>query len=236
MKLTQATYFNAMGNFGYALAHFLPKTLAFTGTGTGTGFQLVDSNGFEVDVTGSGLAYSAGSFVQGGVAQGTVTGISFRDAQDTLLSSFENCSVAGAQFDLSVFTKFANFVLRGNDTVTGSDNNEGLVGGNGNDVLNGRLGRDVMAGGTGSDTMDGGSGADTFFFSAFDKGSDRIVGFTDAGGAQDDHIQITQAMHDAMVATATAHGVRLQFGAAETVFVAGWDLTQISLDDFTIVG
>ena len=236
MKVTQATYFNALGNFGHALAHFQPKTLAFTGTETGTGFHLVDSNGFEVDVTGSGLTYSAVSFVQGGVAQGTVTGISFRDAQGTLLSSFENCAIAGARFDLSVFTKFASFVLRGNDTVTGSDNNDGLTGGNGNDVLNGGLGRDFMAGGNGSDTMDGGSGADTFFFSAFDKGTDRIVGFTDAGGARDDHIQITQAMHDAMVATATAHGVSLHFGVAETVFVAGWHLTQIGLDDFTIVG
>jgi serralysin len=48
--------------------------------------------------------------------------------------------------------------LAGNDTVTGSINEDTLDGGEGNDSLNGDGGIDTLLGGDGNDTLDGGSG------------------------------------------------------------------------------
>ncbi|MEM0929729.1 MAG: calcium-binding protein, partial [Pseudomonadota bacterium] len=48
----------------------------------------------------------------------------------------------------------------GNDTLTGSDDNEVIVGGQGNDTIFGGDGNDLIAGGRGDDTLSGGGGRD----------------------------------------------------------------------------
>lgn len=72
---------------------------------------------------------------------------------------------------------------RGNDTITGTDNegaavwNDRLSGGEGADLILGLAGRDHLMGGAGEDTLDGGLGVD-----AIDGGSERDVVFGAAGG------------------------------------------------------
>ena len=50
----------------------------------------------------------------------------------------------------------------GNDTLKGGLGNDELWGGTGNDVLQGGAGRDFLWGGSGDDTLTGGSGKDVF--------------------------------------------------------------------------
>jgi Ca2+-binding RTX toxin-like protein len=62
----------------------------------------------------------------------------------------------------------------GNDTITGTSNDDALLGGAGNDTLSGGSGNDTLIGGTGDDSLNGGSGADTYIYNVGD-GNDTIT-------------------------------------------------------------
>ncbi|MEM8794744.1 MAG: LamG-like jellyroll fold domain-containing protein, partial [Pseudomonadota bacterium] len=85
----------------------------------------------------------------------------------------------------------------GNDTLEGDIGNDELFGGSGNDVLNGGEGEDQLFGGSGNDTIDGGSGADTIDAGA---GWDRIIlsgdetGTTIDGGSETDTIVLASGV------------------------------------------
>ena len=57
----------------------------------------------------------------------------------------------------------ARWIMRGNDTVTGSNYNDTLIGRRGEDVLKGLKGSDIIRGGSGDDTLFGGNGNDKLF-------------------------------------------------------------------------
>lgn len=89
-----------------------------------------------------------------------------------------------------------NYLLGGDDTVTGSAVHDSLEGRGGNDTLSGLGGNDGMSGGTGDDhliggagrdRLNGGLGADSFDFRMVTEGGDTIVDF--AHGV--DHLTFT---------------------------------------------
>lgn len=62
----------------------------------------------------------------------------------------------------------ASYALRGNDSLTGSNDDDQLWGGGGNDKIKGLGGDDFLWGGPGKDSLTGGTGGDSFFFSSQD--------------------------------------------------------------------
>ena len=74
------------------------------------------------------------------------------------------------------FDAFFMDLLRGDDTVTGSNDGEGLKGGAGRDTIDGRGGLDLIDGGKGNDRLTGGAGLDYFEFNAR-SGHDVITDF-----------------------------------------------------------
>ncbi len=82
----------------------------------------------------------------------------------------------------STFTTEGMFVLEGiedlyggggNDTLTGTDQDNSIFGAGGNDTLNGKAGDDTLIGLNGNDTLDGGAGDDMLFGWA---GDDTLTG------------------------------------------------------------
>ena len=69
--------------------------------------------------------------------------------------------------------KAFNYLMGGNDAMTGSDVADRMSGLNGNDTMSGGAGNDLMRGGNGNDTLDGGEGNDNLFG---DAGDDHLFG------------------------------------------------------------
>lgn len=121
-------------------------------------------------VMGSGLSLA------GGVATGTITGaklydldLSSGEAVDELVvtnTTALSLSFAGMMAAISSAPfGFAgqSYIFSGNDTLTGSTQDDYMVGYAGNDLLNGGAGNDVLNGGSGNDSMVGGNGNDYYF-------------------------------------------------------------------------
>jgi Ca2+-binding RTX toxin-like protein len=93
--------------------------------------------------------------------------ISGRITSTTLKYGAYALTISGLNVDLNALDAlvtpddFLNFVLAGNDTVTGTAAGEFLAGYGGADVLNGLAGNDTLDGGAGNDTLNGGIGADS---------------------------------------------------------------------------
>jgi Ca2+-binding RTX toxin-like protein len=94
--------------------------------------------------------------------------------------------------------KAFNYIMSGDDTITGSragdvldgrGGNDTLIGNTGNDHLSGGLGNDSLTGGLGQDRLKGGDGADNFNFSSILHGGDIITDFQ----AGMDHIDLDAA-------------------------------------------
>jgi Ca2+-binding RTX toxin-like protein len=103
----------------------------------------------------------------------------------------------------------------GDDTVTGTNDVNGIVGGTGNDNLNGGGGDDIISGGDGADIIAGGPGNDTI-----DPGPGNDTVF---GGAGNDIISIGEGTDivfggdgvDTFVISGTGGGVAVQYSALE---------------------
>jgi serralysin len=94
---------------------------------------------------------------------------------ETMLSGFGNDNVNGSTQTVGI-TVFAS---GGNDTVTGSNQNDFLWGGAGNDTLTGGAGNDLVFGDVGADSLSGGAGNDTLYGDSSDTHIDGGAG-TDA--------------------------------------------------------
>lgn len=83
-------------------------------------------------------------------------------------------------------TRAVNWLMGGDDSLTGSDLRDNMRGLGGNDSLSGGLGHDTLAGGTGNDLLDGGAGRDRLMGQAGDDvligglGKDALTGGTGA--------------------------------------------------------
>ena len=114
--------------------------------------------------TGSGFTYNADS-----VTGGTVTGFSGVFNVQSATSYTTDWTISGISIPAVTVQQYLDanniyglkeYLLSGNDTITGSAGNDTLDGGLGSDTLNGGLGNDVIYA-TSGDTIDGGGGTDT---------------------------------------------------------------------------
>lgn len=115
----------------------------------------------------------------------------------------------------------------GKDTIVGSSGIDKLTGGSENDNLNGGAGTDTLTGDAGKDRLVGGADADTFLFQA-GNGRDTINDFSARSGdilQLDDAIwgggTLNEAGVVAQFAEVTADGVLFDFGAGNTILLAG---------------
>ncbi|WP_395020467.1 calcium-binding protein [Dongia sp.] len=136
-----------------------------------------------VEVQGVGLTYSNGALTGGTITSITsiVTGaFDFQIANLSLsAASFNAYRLAGDS------QGFLAAVFNGDDTITGSNQDDTLMGYAGNDKLNGNNGDDYLDGGAGSDTMTGGKGDDVY---VIDSLTDVIV---ETGGDAGDAVLAT---------------------------------------------
>ncbi|MBN8629830.1 MAG: hypothetical protein J0L76_03125 [Rhodobacterales bacterium] len=121
----------------------------------------------------------------------------------------------------------------GADTLTGEAGNDMLAGGEGNDLLDGGAGNDRLDGGMGDDVLTGGLGVDTFVFSG---GADLVTDFRD----RQDKILLDLHLWDGPApdvatllsgAVVTSTGLQLDFGAGNTLDIAGIFDANLLADD-----
>lgn len=138
----------------------------------------------------SGTTTSVTDTVNGKVHY-TVTGVD-ADAR-TLFGLISSGDITGA----------AAYVLRDDDTLTGSIRNDALLGFDGNDRINARAGNDILVGGEGRDVLSGGDGRDIFRYLAKDDSGttaaarDVITDFSHADGDRIDLSRIDANEHTA---------------------------------------
>ena len=111
---------------------------------------------------------------------------------------------------------FISYLLRGSDTIIGSNYSDFLMGYAGNDILSGGKGNDRLRGGAGKDTYTGGLGADDFIFNSIaeaGKGTLRDV-VKDFSRSQGDDIDLR--IIDASTKTAGDQAFKFIDGAAFT--------------------
>jgi Ca2+-binding RTX toxin-like protein len=124
-------------------------------------------------------------------------------------------------------------VLKGNDHVTGSTQDDVLIGLKGRDQIDGNSGDDTLIGGAGGDTLTGSAGDDTFAYASVkESGKKGVDTITDLGAGDtidlhlidaDSHTAGDQAFH--IVAKLKGHA-----GEMTVVYDAAHDRTIISLD------
>lgn len=157
------------------------------------------------------------------------------------LAGGSTVSVDGVSwFDLAAGTRIENFFAGdGNDTISGRNGASEIWGGRGNDLIQGLGGADVLVGGQGNDTLTGGTGADSFEFSGA-IGRDRISDFRNDvdtlvldedlwGGG------LTAAQVISGFASTVAAGVRFDFGAGNSILLAGLASAGLLVDDLAFL-
>lgn len=154
----------------------------------GNAFTAKMTNGLQLKLSGSDLAYDDGIVSSGTLKELRIlTG----DGKTTLakqeglkLDAADFFSRAAVSLYKDVVTtfdgfgnraeaiyrfsgyEFANWLRGGDDTLNGSDEAEELFGGAGDDEIRGGGGNDLLGGGSGEDFIDGGKGFDLLYFAA----------------------------------------------------------------------
>ena len=224
-------YGAALGNFGFPLDFFDASNFTAL-TATAHRLTVVDGNGAQITIRGSGLAYTDGK-----ITGGTLTGFAMQDPGGAAIYAITNANLDAASVASSLITDQEIFpLLAGADLVTGSALRDVMAGGAGDDTLMGGGGADFLFGMAGRDEMTGGAGRDMFAFAPFAPGArggtDYVMDFHDTGAATDDLIALRRADYDAMVISKSGHDVLLDFGAKGSLVIVGATVGQIGLDDF----
>ena len=140
---------------------------------TGTNLTYISSLGFTVTLRGTGFTFdddglpSGGTIgrmiiSKGGVTYAEYTGISADLARSgMLLFGYDRDN--GNHQGPDPFNFLQN-ILRDDDLMTGSVNNDEFFGSKGNDTINGGAGSDGVGGEQGDDVMDGGADWDTLYY------------------------------------------------------------------------
>jgi Ca2+-binding RTX toxin-like protein len=140
------------------------------------------------------------------------------------------------------------FGFGGNDRLFGNGGDDIIYGGAGDDFLRGDAGNDRLVGGSGADTLRGQDGADDFVFTleSLDGSTDRIDGFSAAGGDSIDLREIVSGF-GWTAAEAGSHlsfvghskGVYLEFAAPEIeqrlADLRSIGLADVSMNDVVLV-
>lgn len=140
------------------------ENATLVGSTSSTTVQLQLANGLRLKITGTGFSFSSD-----GATAGTITTIELLQKNGTTLvqklsvGSLSLVAFEDAALNLDPWQLQA-WLLRGNDTLTGSAGIDNLSGHAGNDILSGMGEDDFIEGGEGKDTYDGGTGFDQLSF------------------------------------------------------------------------
>lgn len=186
--MAKVKFYNALGADNIVGAYYHDEALQWSENSTGKKAIYEDPFSPNPDVVfkGTGIKYSEGL-----MTKGTIEEIVFLSPDDEVMYKIsglhEKASVLsglmGSQISIDTII---NRVLRGNDTIAGSDLVDYMVFGKGNDRINGGEGDDFISGGLGKDILTGGAGSD-FFAIGGSKDHDIITDFHADGveGVQD---------------------------------------------------
>jgi Ca2+-binding RTX toxin-like protein len=175
---------------------------------TYTGNTNIDSSGELGEFTATSIEIKVGNVLL--TVQGTIS-LSFEDEIDdtsgvitgfNLQSGKYSLSMSGLEIDAAEFdaasedgTTFLNYILAGDDSLSGDSKHNLIYGLAGNDTLSGDAGNDTLDGGTGADSMTGGTGNDTYIVA--DAGDEVIeTDSTKAGGIDIVKSSISYALGD----------------------------------------
>lgn len=186
-------------------------------------------------ITGSGFQWQEGSDV---IGFGTIKGINFTDASGDV----SYMKISGLDMEVGFFNEaYANdgiggvmaLLMRGADTITGSDNADYITANAGADLVRGGKGADVIRGGSqadrlygdagnddiwgnrGSDRMWGGTGSDDFTFVTGD-GKDTIGDFDATGGGnKQDYLRLLGGVE--FTIAKSGDDLVLDFGGGDTL-------------------
>ncbi|KQS77400.1 calcium-binding protein [Rhizobium sp. Leaf384] len=152
------------GDYNLSIAEYIGEGgLRYNSSTTKQAIYDLD-NGLQVKVLGSGFAFDS----QKDPVSGTVTSIQLLTKTGTVFQTISGLNLSYA--DLSDAAQaydawsFQDWLMQGNDTITGSAGGDDMYGFSGNDIMKGGAGDDYMEGGRGKDTYDGGDGWDTISF------------------------------------------------------------------------
>ena len=140
---------------------------------------IVDFGNNEDIYTGRNITYSKNLNEGGNVTGGTISKIStnFNNIKDVVVYSDFKVEVKAVRLYNEIIKNnpqgVFSYLLRGNDSISGTNKNDVLIGYVGNDRILGRAGNDELFGGEGKDTLNGGKGKDTL---RGEKGKDRLSG------------------------------------------------------------
>lgn len=181
-QVTMTSDFSELDSWSGQLLEATGSETAFTRTATTFSYRYGAGHefpGFTVNVTGTGFSYLGGT-----PTGGRMSSVVIRDGGGAIIFSVTGIPAGSLAADLQQFHANVfgfnggdgrdfraawNYLLSGNDTITGSTGNDwqGLTGTNaGNNVFNMRGGDDYIFAGAGRDTINGGDGYDTLSYSA----------------------------------------------------------------------
>jgi Ca2+-binding RTX toxin-like protein len=120
---------------------------------------------YMAEFNGTGLTYSTGAPIQ--PTGGSITSLQvFNDLSGTILDvqgMQDQAATIGSLIQSDNGRGLAAYLLRGNDRITGTAEEDVLAGGAGNDVIRGEQGNDRIYGETGNDRLFGGSQDDLLY-------------------------------------------------------------------------
>jgi Ca2+-binding RTX toxin-like protein len=219
-----------------------------TGTTVNLASSLVE---FVVGYSGNDTLNAVGSFVAvtllGGDGADVLRGSSSSDY--LYIDSFDTVvDAGGGNRDVVIVYNDTNGVTLNLTTAHA----EYVIGGVGNDVFNatgsplsvtiqGGAGADTITGGNGGDYLYGGTGADIFRVTA-NAQFDAILDFVDAGGAEDDRIDVRglganfDTLAEVLAATSDNSGTSvINFGGGNQLYLYQIAKTSLTADDFIFV-
>ncbi|AYC99558.1 calcium-binding protein [Neorhizobium sp. NCHU2750] len=145
-----------------SMADLLDFDAVVSRTSSSTQVLFKFGNGIQGKIIGSGLKFNK----DGDATAGRVTEVQVLTKDGKLIEKISGFDVAATTFQtvLDDSWHMQEWLLRGNDTLTGGAGGDDLYGHAGNDVLKGGAGDDFLVGGAGKDSYDGGSGWDQLSF------------------------------------------------------------------------
>jgi Ca2+-binding RTX toxin-like protein len=196
-----------------------PSKLAPLTSGDVHFFQGGNLNGGDDRITsgGGGQDWIGGDVFRRGGTSGTIVG-----GNDTIFGGAGNDRLYG---EVAAGDGPNGSVVAGDNSLSQvSGGSDRIVGGTGTDTISGQTNGDWLDGGFDNDRMAGGSGPDIFIF-APGADDDRIVDFSDVGGASDDRIDVraynfTSANQIGKIVDGA--DLILDFGGSDTVRLVGY--------------
>lgn len=155
---------------------------------TGTTYELSYSSGVRDVFKGTGFKYDQYDTPKAGTVKSLTEYYGSSKYFSVEGLNIAATSIVNAAFTSSLADDAALIVkaMKGNDTITGSNQDDFLFAAQGNDVIKARGGNDIILSGPGADDMYGGGGADIFAFihkahsTTASSGRDTIFDFTAA--------------------------------------------------------